>query len=325
MAVALAEPALRRKQALDGDFDALKREATAWVVRLTSGTATNEDGDALRAWRARSREHERAFREAARLWNNLGPALADKRHRPSPFVNRRSFLAAGGVAASAAGAAFIMSDLGFLPSVDGLLADFTTEVGEQKSIALPDGSTVVLDGKSALVMGYTEDARHLSLTAGAAVFEVEGADPRPFVVSAADGRSTLSSGTLSVAHAVKDVSVECIQGTVEVDCLTSITLMKGEGVVYSAAGLGEKAMAEVETAAAWRKGLLVFNDRPLGDVVADLNRHRRGKVMLASNALGSQRVSGVFHLDRPQEILAHFENALHIRSVSLVGGIVLLM
>ncbi|WP_233290839.1 FecR family protein [Shinella sp. PSBB067] len=324
MAGALPEPALRRKQALDGDFDALKREATAWVVRLTSGTATAEDADALRIWRARSSEHERAFREVKRLWNNLGPALADKR-RPVPLVGRRSFLAAGGVAASAAGAAFILSDLGFLPPVNRLLADYTTAVGEQKSIALPDGSTAVLDGKSALVMGYTEDARHLSLTAGAAVFEVEGADPRPFVVSAADGKSTLSSGTLSLAHAVDEVSVECIQGTVEVDCQASITLMKGEGVVYSSAGLGQKATAEVETAAAWRKGLLVFNDRPLGDVVADLNRHRRGKVMLASNALGSRRVSGVFHLDRPQEILAHFENALHIRSVSLVGGIVLLM
>ncbi|MET3794930.1 FecR family protein [Aquamicrobium terrae] len=310
---------------MDGDFDALKREATAWVVRLTSGTATIEDGDALRAWRARSSEHERAFREAARLWNNLGPALGNERRHAVPVVTRRSFLAAGGVAASAAGAAFIMSDLGFLPSVNGLLADYTTAVGEQKSIDLPDGSTAVLDGKSALVMGYTEDARHLSLTAGAAVFEVEGADPRPFVVSAAEGRSILSSGTLSVAHAVKDVSVECIQGTVKVDCLTSITLVKGEGVVYSAAGLGQKGMAEVETAAAWRKGLLVFNDRSLADVVADLNRHRRGKVMLASNTLGSQRISGVFHLDRPQEILAHFENALHIRSVNLVGGIVLLM
>jgi transmembrane sensor len=312
-------------QALDGDFDALKREATAWVVRLTSGTATTEDGDALRAWRARSREHERAFREVARLWNNLGPALADKRRRSAPLVSRRSFLAVGGMAASVAGAAVIMADLGFLPSVDGVFADYTTAVGEQKRISLPDGSTAVLDGKSALVMDYTEDARHLSLTAGAAVFEVEGGDGRPFIVSAAEGRSKLTSGTFSVGHASNDVSVECLQGIVEVECLTSVTLVKGEGVVYSAVGLGQKAIAAVETAAAWRKGLLVFNDRPLGDVVADLNRHRRGKVMLASNALGSRRVSGVFHLDRPQEILAHFENALHIRSVSFVGGIVLLM
>ncbi|EKF20531.1 FecR family protein [Nitratireductor pacificus] len=309
---------------MDGDFDALKREATAWVVRLTSGKATTEDGEALRLWRARSEEHERAFREAARLWRDLGPALAEKRVR-APLMGRRSFLTGSAMAAGAAGAAFIMSDLGFLPSINGLLADHKTAVGEQKSIALSDGSTVVLDGGSALVTDYTADARHLSLTAGAAVFEVEGADPRPFVVSAAEGRATLPSGTISVGHAVNDVSVACIQGTVQVDCLTSVTLVQGEGVVYSAAGLGEKIVSEAETVAAWRKGLLVFNDRRLGDVVADLNRHRRGKVMLASNALASQRVSGVFHLDRPEEILAHFQDALQIRSMNLVGGIVLLM
>src|SRR5690606_23102468 len=160
---------------------------------------------------------------------------------------------------------------------------------------------------------------------GAAVFDVDGSDPRPFVVTAAGGESRLSLGTLSVAHAVSDVSVTCISGTIEVDCLGSMTLLEGERVIYSAEGLGEKVATDVETAAAWRRGRLVCSDGPLGDVVADLSRHRRGKVMLARNALGSRRVSGVFHLDRPEEILAHFEDTLHVRSVGLVGGVVLLM
>src|SRR5690606_10596059 len=107
--------------------------------------------------------------------------------------------------------------------------------------------------------------------------------------------------------------------------LGSVSLETGEGVVYSPQGLGKKTAADIDTAAAWRNGLLIFNDQPLADVIADLNRHRRGKVMLARGALGSRRVSGVFHLDRPEEILAHFEDTLHVRSMRLVGGVVLLI
>lgn len=310
---------------MDGDFDALKREATVWIVRLTSGEATTEDGDALRAWRARSPEHERAFRETAQLWKSLGPALAREHPARGPAVTRRAFLAAGTVAASVAGVAFVASELGFAPGISDIFADHATAVGEQRTISLPDGSTAALDGRSSLSVAYSREARQVFLSAGAAVFEVEGSDPRPFVIEAAAGETRLDTGIVSVAHAVNDVAVTCISGVVEVDCLGSVSLETGEGVVYSPQGLGEKTAADIDTAAAWRKGLLIFNDRPLADVVADLNRHRRGKVMLARGALGSRRVSGVFHLDRPEEILAHFEDTLHVRSMHLVGGVVLLI
>ena len=146
------------------------------------------------------------------------------------------------------------------------------------------------------------------------------------VYTAAGGKSRLSTaGRVSIAHAVNKVSVTCLNGDVEVDCQGSVSLRAGEGVLYSQQGLGEKRAVDVESVAAWRNGLLIFNDRPLEDVVDDLNRHRRGKVLLARGALGSLRVAGVFHLDRPQEILAHFEDTLRVRAMRLVGGVVLLM
>lgn len=324
------DPARRRKQELQGDLDApnreaLRREATAWIARLTSGTAVTGDADALKAWRARSPEHEQAFREAAQIWKNLGPALDATPRRRGSVLGRRSFLAAGGMAASVAGGAFILSELGFLPSFGSLFSDYATGIGETATVTLPDGSTVTLDGGSTLSLGYTADSRQVTLSAGAAVFAVDGRDQRRFAISAGPGSTQLTEGSVSVTHGASSISVECIEGAAEIDCLGQTALSPGEAIAYSAQGLGARTTSDLETAAAWRKGLMIFNDRPLEDVVADLNRHRRGKVMIATGALASQRVSGVFHLSRPDEILTHFTEALQVRSVDLPGGVVVLM
>jgi transmembrane sensor len=56
-------------------LDPLIREALAWVVRLKSGEATLADAEQLIEWRAKSAAHERAFVEAVRCWQAVGPAL----------------------------------------------------------------------------------------------------------------------------------------------------------------------------------------------------------------------------------------------------------
>ncbi|MGK6317180.1 FecR family protein [Neorhizobium sp. DT-125] len=309
---------------LSEDIEALKREALAWIVRLTSGTATTEDRDAFLRWRARSAAHEQAFRDASRLWKNMGAALA-AHSEPSPaFFSRRAVLTGGAcLTAGVAGMSFGLSQLGVLPTLDAFLSDVSTAVGEQKTAQLPDGSSVTLDGGTMLNVNYSEQARHVELAAGAAVFQVVE-QQRPFVVSAKSGRSTTRRAAISIKHGVEDVLVECLDGSVNVECRGDARLSAGDGIFYSAAGLGEKLALDEETAAAWRKGLLIFRNRPLADVIADVNRHRRGKVMIARRSLNSRRVSGVFHLHRPNEILAHLESTLHVRPINLVGGIVLL-
>ncbi|WP_115420990.1 FecR family protein [Ensifer sp. M14] len=309
---------------LDEDFEALKREATAWIVRITSGTATTDDADALLAWRARSAAHEAAFQASARLWKNLGPALGKSKSAPSTVLTRRTFLATGSLAASVAGGGLILSELGFLPTVGAILADYATGIGEQRTVQLSDGSTMTLDGGTMLSVDFSSSARQLELTTGAAVFYVVSDPARPFVVTAANGKTTAIGTSFSVKHGDDDISVECLRGRISVQCLANSDLVDGEAISYSRLGLGEKVTTDAETAAAWRQGLLIFKDRSLADVVSDLNRHRRGKVVIARSDLRARRVSGVFHLSRPDEILAHLEETLQVRPVNLVGGIVLL-
>lgn len=56
-------------------LDDLARQATRWVIRLTSGDATSEDIDSYRRWRDGCPEHAAALDEARRHWLALGPVL----------------------------------------------------------------------------------------------------------------------------------------------------------------------------------------------------------------------------------------------------------
>lgn len=305
-------------------MDALRRQATAWVVRLRSGEATTDDRDAFLRWRGESDAHEQALREVSGLWNAIGQAAGAPVPARRGAVSRRAFLVAGGAAAGATGLAAGLGALGIIPSFEAFTADFATAVGEQRDVSLPDGTVVSLDGASTLSLAYTPGVRRVRLSSGVAVFDIAEGFDTPFEVEADEGTTMALHGSFSVKHGSDEVAVDCLRGEASVRCRGTEHLSPGQGIRYSAAGLGEKRSAEADIVTAWRRGLLVFRDQPLKDVVADLNRHRKGKVILASSTLSDRRVSGVFHLERPQEIVAHLESTLHVAGLSLPGGIVLL-
>ena len=57
-----------------------------------------------------------------------------------------------------------------------------------------------------------------------------------------------------------------------------------------------------ELAAAWSTGLLAARDMPLTDFIAELARHRRGR-LACDPALASLRVSGMYPLDDTDRVL----------------------
>ncbi len=57
--------------------------------------------------------------------------------------------------------------------------------------------------------------------------------------------------------------------------------------------------ADPENARAWTRGRLIFEDEPLGEVVAELNRYHKGLIRITDSRLNGLRVSGVFALNDP--------------------------
>ncbi|WP_375595210.1 FecR domain-containing protein [Algihabitans albus] len=313
--------------------DALMQEALSWIVRLTSGEATAADADSLARWRAQSSEHERSFVQALCLREALRAAGKEIAELPDsavqaaryPQQRRRVFnrrvLLGGAVAASAAGVLIARPPLGLWPSFSELSADYRTGTGERREVLLPDGARLDLNTQTSIVVRSSQGQRQVELIAGEAAISAAAS---PFVLLAAEARTTAEQARFNVRLLGDRVQVTCLSGSVAVMWRSrAITLEPGQQVAYSPEVLEEPAEIDPAVVVAWQQGLLIFKDEPLAAVIEEVNRYRLGKIILTKRELESLRVNGVFHLDRLDGVIAQVRS-LGAEVTTLPGGFVLL-
>lgn len=298
----------------DPDHAALEQEALRWLSRITSGAATDADRDALLRWRAQGAAHERAFQGALRLWKQLGVAAgaepAGRQATSTRLPSRRQLFKAGAMAAGVGGIAVAGAKLGFWPGLDGLLADYRTSAGEQQRVDLTDTVQVELNTRSALSVNRDPASANVTLSGGEAVFTVKP-DSSRFRVAAGGSVMAAEQGVFVVRNDGSDVRVTCLAGTIEILEPALLQMRPLEQVVCSGKNLGGPVRVEDEdTVAGWRRGVLVFRNEPVELVVSELNRYRKGYIVVASRTVAERRVSGIFHLDRLDEVLSHIQQSL---------------
>ncbi|MGC4097140.1 MAG: FecR domain-containing protein [Nitrospira sp.] len=95
-------------------------------------------------------------------------------------------------------------------------ADYRTEVGERRTIRLPDQSVAMLNTGSAVALSFEGPMRRVRLLRGEASFKVQPDPDRPFIVEGAE-TATRAVGTEFVVrrHGGSD-RVIVLEGTVEV-------------------------------------------------------------------------------------------------------------
>jgi transmembrane sensor len=325
---------------IPSELDPLMRQALAWVIRLHSGSATSEDADALGRWRQRSAEHEAAFREAVRLWRSFGEAtrelanepglldvecrrLPDARARPS----RRALIGGAMAAASvAAGYLVVRPPMRLWPSIEELSADYRTAKGERRNIALADNVSLTLNTQTSIAVRSEQGSSRIELISGEAAVQAGSDATVPVVIDAAGGRVRAQRASFNVKCLDQAVLVSCVEGGVEVEWKGQRATLSGEQqITYSAVtGLGRVSQADLEQANAWRKGLLIVRDWPVGRLVDEINRYRPGRIVVMDEQLGRRMISGTFHLDHLDDFIAQAHGLFGATARSLPGGIVLL-
>jgi transmembrane sensor len=293
---------------VDDRGDEIGMRAAEWVARLDGSPLGEEEKRALQSWIEEAPDHRAAFEEASATWRELSLL----RHAPAPWrgptqtrLNSSPARRAVGIGAligilllGAGGARYYFGDLWLLAT-----ADYRTLPGELRTVTLADGSSVELGPASAIAIDFSDRERRVRFLAGEAFFSAmprNAHEPRPFVVEAAGGTTT-ALGTQFVIEAAGDgADVLAIEHQINVAVQRggeqqAIVLSPGEEVRYTPErGMGRVRARDVETATAWRRGMLVFSGTPLGHVVETLNRYRRGRIVILDDALARRQVSGVF-------------------------------
>lgn len=308
---------------------AREREAQEWLVRLTSGEATEADMRALKQWCARSPAHAQAFAEANLLWDSLGMAVNSPEALPSSADTRHSrrWFLGGAIAASVASAGYlaVRPPMELWPSPVELAADYRTRTAERREIAMGDGVTVELNTRSSLNLLQKANARQIELVSGEAAISVPQQLPMTFTVLAGGGAVRATDAQFNVRCETARAVVTCHRGQIVLDYAgRSVGLREGQQASYADGVVGAPAAVDPAAVMAWRNGQLVFRQTPLTEVVDEANRYRNGRIILANQALGRRPVEARIPIARIDDLIALVREAYGARVTSLPGGIVVL-
>lgn len=350
-------------------------EAAEWFVEFRDGGMDGEAQKEFFTWACRSPEHIQAFLEVSAFWSDLphfvsrqtvdvsdlvAQALAEGNVVPldvdapragrsgtSParaLINRvryRGFgIAASVVLAGVAASTIVWAQFFRAPT-------YETEVGEQRSLVLEDGSTVGLNAKSRIRVRYTRGLREVELLEGQALFRVAQDKARPFIVTSDDTRVRAVGTQFDVNRRKTGTTVTVLEGRVAVSTQRSeaadvqvkspvagtvsrhfkrsetrgagtgawadaMVVDAGEQVTLTQEGPPKPARTDVAAATAWTQRQLVFQNALLTEVVDEFNRYNRRQMAVDDSTLSGVRVTGVFFSTEPNSLLLFLREQLKL-------------
>lgn len=303
---------------------ALIEEAARWFVLLASGEATVADRAACAGWRSADSRHDAAWQHistatarfssiprqhASASVAALTAAGKDKRPGRRRFLAQLGILCAIGIAARQG---WRQSDWS---------ADKLTAIGEQRDLTLADGSHLRLDTDTALDIEFSASARLIRLRRGR-IMVATGPAPSlaatrpPFLVETAEGRVEALGTQFVVQQDSGSTQVTVLKARVAIHASlaagTPPILAAGEAARFGRQGIIAQGGAR-PGGSAWIKGLLVADDMPLADFVAELARYRSTPLACAP-AVRHWRISGTYPLVDTEAALAAIGRILPVRT-----------
>lgn len=302
----------------------LREQAQHWVARLAGGDVDEAQLSALEAWLASDQRHALAFARERALWQDLHAAFdrpVSSNDLPSgvEILPLRRHLRWSVPAAIAASLAFFMA----LPSLMlDLRSDHRSAIGEVRSIALPDGTTAMLDSGAALSVDFDDKQRIVHLLAGRAWFDVRH-EGRPFLVEAERGMTRDIGTSFEVDRKEGSVEIGVTQGVVQVrspDGTQGLPMHAGERMRYSASELSALPAVPTSQLAPWRRGEILLDRQPIRAAIAELARYRSASVWAVGDFSKEAPISGMFLIERPEEALQTLVRMRQLRVIRLPGG-----
>jgi transmembrane sensor len=305
------------------DHETPRVAAVDWWVRKKAGALSQEEKAAFETWLSSDPANAAAFEDISGMCDYV-ESLAPQRLAKRPMRASKRLLWVGAAALAVASLALFIS---FDEISLAMRSDIYAGVGDAKTVTLEDGSRVQIDAKSAIALHYTAGERRLALLQGEAWFEVAPDKARPFVVEAAGGTATALGTAFDVALVDKgEARVTVTEHRVEVSSGGGKVIVE-EGA-QSAFALNQVVrppeLVDVKRATAWRRGKLIFENRPLNEVLAALGRYHHGYLYCLEAATCARRVTGVFDAGDPLQALREIEAFLGLRAIYVTNYLIFL-
>jgi len=331
-----------------GSAGQTRQEAIEWLLLLRQEDLASDDLNAFAEWLARDGSHVAAFAEAEQLFLDMTAAARElqapaavapapqretlTRHRPRwPSLRGGRWIKAG----LAVAAAWLMGFHLILPErwnpLDFYGSDYHTDIGEVRRIPLPDGSLAILDTDTAIRLDLDGPMRRITLQRGRLHVEVKRDPQRPFEVLSQHLAVRALGTAFDVRQDPGDTEVTVQEHAVSARLLdhsgdgqAAVTVHAGQQIRYRGGNrLPSPEAVSMEQASAWQQKHLLVSDRPLEQLIPEIERYRFGRIFLSGDELKSLRVSGLFDLDHPEHAIQSLCLALGLRETRIGPSVLL--
>jgi transmembrane sensor len=219
----------------------------------------------------------------------------------------------------------------YLSSEQIMNKQYTTKSGERAKVVLSDGTQIWLNAGSKLKYpaAFKGDTREVYLT-GEAFFDVAKDKKHPFIIHT-DKMDTKVLGTsFNVQaypdHATQEVSV--LTGRVNVKSTVTeenVYVTPGQKVVFKSKCNKLKAFTDIpmNSISLWRKNIIVFEDSPLPEVIATINRNYNVNVQIENKNLNNLKISAYFKELPVDQVLALVCNIINADYKQESGGYII--
>jgi transmembrane sensor len=291
----------------------IEQQAADLLSRVDADPTSSRLQDELARWVAADPRHEVAYLRLRATWRHLDRLKALRSHElaaaqfQQPDVpdisGREPRRRRVGRAAALGSITLAVATLGWfaLRHAVGPVV-ISTPVGGYERRILADGSTLELNTDSAVEIDIDSHGRRLRLLRGEGRFRVADDPRRPFTVRAGS-HSARALGTDFAVRLMSKGGAEIVvrEGRVGLmggatDASTGIALSSGQVALAQASGVQVSTLdrQELEAHLAWDRGLLVFTNETLAQVVAEFNRYNTTKLQVGDAAAAQLRVDGTF-------------------------------
>jgi len=317
------------------------------IHRYLAGEAAEAESRELETWLNASAENRLIFGDAEKLWRKIGapqpqsvlpfeafwqsleskleadaaktsatiiPLARAQRKIMVGKVNENRWLAAAAVLILLVGATLIYQKV--FKAEDW--QTFATRNAERLPVILPDGSHVELNAASQIqfrAAGF-DTLRAVTLV-GQAFFKIRS-DSHPFVVSTENARVRVLGTSFDVRARHQKTQVMVQTGKVALQTLNTpaenaVVLTPGQMSFVDKLAFPITPMAiDSIFIAAWRQQRLVFNNTPLAEIAAELQRVYDVEITIADQELQTLASTGTFEQQSVTEVLNSLCLALHL-------------
>ena len=340
--------------------------ACLWISRIDRGLTTIEKQQ-LVAWCRQNNQHHTVLLEMASYWDNLSVLqelsalfpLAQLKAKRTGNKLKLMALAASLVIVSVISTNTLVNKylLPFPPSHNKqqLTQTLVTQVGQQTSFTLKDGSRIQLNTNSRIEVAYSAKQRLLTLIQGEARFDVAKDSNRPFTVTVGqksftalgtvfnvqktnhqtmellvtEGKVLITQATTSVID-IKDTLIQANTSFTS-DNIAATLVMSGEKAVITenspsanTTPVEKISLDQINRDLAWQQGMLIFEGEPLSIALAEISRYTNSEFEIVDNELAKIKVAGYFKAGDIDGLLMSLQSNFGINFSKSINGTILL-